>query len=384
MPLLPIEQTVTQQFKDVFNTSAQAVVRAPGRVNLIGEYTDLNNGYVLPMAIDRYLAAAVKKRRDRQIRVHAMEFDQTLHLELDHLEKNDHSFQEYITGCLWALMKKGYALQGFDAVISGEIPIGAGLSSSAALELAMLKTAAFASGFSFDPIEMAEVARLAENQWVGVSCGIMDQLTTAAGVAGHALLIDCATLELSFCPVPKNTSVIILDTDTRRGLVDSAYNERRQQCFNAARIMDIAYLRHADERLLHRFKPQMDGQTFLRAHHVIQENERVLATAKAMAKGDVKTIGCLMNQSHESLKHDFQVTNPELNHIVDCSVLQPSCLGARMTGAGFGGCAVALVQKGAENNFINAVTACYTEKTGLTPRIYVCNPSDGVTLNELK
>ncbi|MCG8640530.1 MAG: galactokinase [Desulfobacterales bacterium] len=379
-----LEHTVTKHFYDRFNHAPQALVLAPGRVNLIGEYTDLNNGFVLPVAIDRYLAMVVKKRTDEKVVIHSVDFDETVCLDLDRLEKNNHSFQEYISGCLWALGQKGFSVKGFDAVIAGNIPIGAGLSSSAALELATLRAAAYSGGFTFDAIKMAGIARFAENRWVGVNCGIMDQLMSAAGIKGHALLIDCSTLELNACPVPDGVSVIILDTDTRRGLVDSAYNERREQCLCAAEIMGVSSLRQADETLLAESKNRMDDLIYNRARHVILENARVLSTARAMKRDDAATMGRLMKESHDSLDHLFEVTSPALNDIVACSIQQSACLGARMTGAGFGGCAVALVKKGLEDDFIRSVTACYGEKTGLTPGIYICSPSEGVTLKELK
>lgn len=383
MSQIQIEQKIINHYQERFGAKPQALILAPGRVNLIGEYTDLNNGYVLPMAIDRYLTMGVGQREDQKICVHSIDFQDTINIDLDRLEKQDHSFREYITGCMWVLKEKGYPIKGFNAVISGNIPIGAGLSSSAALELAIIRAAAFSADFEFDQIEMARIAQLAENNWVGVSCGIMDQVMSAAGKEGHALLIDCNDLTLTSVPVPEKTSVIILDTNTRRGLVDSAYNERRTQCFEAAKIMGVPFLRDATLNMLEQAESMMDHATFKRAKHVILENQRVLDTVKAMRKGNAVTMGQLMNQSHESLKTDFQVSSQSLDSMVACSVDHPACFGARMTGAGFGGCALALIDQDKQKKFIEKVSQCYRNETGLTPRLYGCKPSSGVTLKKL-
>ncbi len=378
-----IELTTLKQFESRFGEGAQAIIFAPGRVNLIGEYTDLNHGFVLPMAIDRYLVLAVRKRSDSRICAYSVDFDELIFLEIDNLEKEKHSFQEYLSGCIWALKEKGYPVRGFDCVIKGNIPIGAGLSSSAALEMAILRAASFAGGFSFNSVEMAKLGQYAENNWVGVNCGIMDQIISSAGKQDHALKIDCSDLSFEKCPMPPETSVIILDTTTRRDLVDSAYNERRDQCFNAAKIMGVSFLGEADMSLLEKNRSKLSELEFKRAHHVISEDDRVIETANAMKNEDAFTMGKLMNISHESLRYDFEVTSLALDTIVACSQADDACYGARMTGAGFGGCALALVDADKQAEFIENVNKCYRSKTGLTPKIYICKPSDGVILKDL-
>ncbi len=378
-----IEATILNQFKTRFKSSAEAIIHAPGRVNLIGEYTDLNHGFVLPMAIDRYLTIAVRKRSDSTICAYSVDFDESITLEIDNLEREKHSFQEYLSGCIWALKENGYPVFGFDCVIKGNIPIGAGLSSSAALEMAILRAASFAAGFPFNKVEMAKLGQFAENNWVGVNCGIMDQIISSAGKQDHALKIDCNDLSYEKCPMPPETSVIILDTTTRRELIDSAYNERREQCFNAAKIMGVSFLGKADMSLLEKSKSKLSELEFKRAHHVISENIRVIETANAMKNEDATTMGKLMNISHESLRYDFEVTSLALDTIVACSQSDDACYGARMTGAGFGGCALALVDADKEAKFIENVNKCYRSKTGLTPKIYICKPSEGVTLKVL-
>lgn len=378
-----LKNKVVEKFTSEFGVTPNILVKAPGRVNLIGEYTDLNHGYVLPMAIDRYLVAAVKKRKDRLINVFSMDYNEKKEINLDNLTRGLHSWNDYIAACMWVLKKHDYPLNGFDCVIAGNVPVGAGLSSSAALELAMLRAASWNSGFQWNSVVMAKLGQLAENEWVGVKCGIMDQIISSAGKENHALLIDCEDLSLKACPIPDNASVIILDTTTRRGLVDSAYNDRREQCFEAAKTLNVPYLRDATLPMLEKLSNQMSEKRFKCAKHVITENNRVLETATAMVSQDSKRLGELMVESHISLRDDFDVSGKALNAIVDCAMENPFCFGARMTGAGFAGCAVALVQKGEEQRFIREVSDKYQKKMGDRPQLYVCQASDGVLIEVL-
>ncbi|MEA3310451.1 MAG: galactokinase family protein, partial [Chloroflexota bacterium] len=218
---MSLPAAVTLIFAERFDEPPAFLVRAPGRVNLIGEHTDYNAGFVLPMAIDRALWIALRPRSDRRVSVHSLDFDETAEFELDALEQQDAGWVEYLKGVAWALQEAGYALRGWEGMLSGDVPSGAGLSSSAALELATARAFASVSAFPWDPVEMALLAQRAENEWVGVNCGIMDQLISAAGQAGHALLIDCRSLALTPVPLPPETVVVVLDTNTRRGLVAS-------------------------------------------------------------------------------------------------------------------------------------------------------------------
>jgi len=379
-----LNKRVLKTYGKKFEVSPDALVSAPGRVNLIGEYTDFNRGFVLPMAIDRYLVMALGKREDEIIRVISEDFKEETSVDINALAKKEkHSWGDYISGSIWALKKNGCNVHGFNCVISGNIPVGAGLSSSAALEMAVLRAASWISGIPWNQTEMAKLGQLAENRWVGVNCGIMDQLTSSAGKKGHALLIDCETLSVQPCPVPE-ISVLVMDTATRRNLVASAYNERRQQCLTAAGKMGLSSLRGADMALLEKNRSCMDADTSNRAEHVIKENIRVLDAVQAMEKNDPRKLGKLIYKSHESLRDCFDVSSPALNDIVECSMEEPACFGARMTGAGFGGCAIALTEKGKEQEFIRNVSLCYEKKTGLEPAIYVCSPSDGVAVKTLK
>jgi galactokinase len=280
----------------------------------------------------------------------------------------------------YQLQKAGHDLKGFDAVMTGDVPRGAGLSSSAAVELATARAFAAVSGFTWDAAVMAKISQKAENEWVGVNCGIMDQMASAACRAGYALFLDCRSLEYQFAPLPENISVVILDTSTRRGLVDSAYNERRNQCEEAARWFGVKALRDVSVDEFEKKRGGLREVVTKRARHIITENARVLEAVQVMKAGNVKRLGQLFNASHASLRDDFEVTNEALNQIVACAQEQPACYGARMTGAGFGGCAVALVREENTREFASAVLAAYKQMSGLDASVYVCKASEGASL----
>lgn len=372
-----LQDRVCAHFEQCFGTSPAWVVRAPGRVNLIGGHTDYNDGFVLPMAIDRAVWIALQARDDRLVRVHSLDFDGTAAFSLDDLRRGPGSWVEYLKGVAWALQEAGHALRGWEGLLAGDVPIGAGLSSSAALEMAAARAFAAVSGLPWDPAAMARLGQKAENRWVGVNCGIMDQLISAAGRAGHALLIDCRSLELQPVPLPPGTAVVVLDTDTRRGLVDSAYNERRAQCEAAARFFGVPALRDVGPEQLAARAVSLDETVRRRARHVVGENARTRQAAAAMRRGDAATLGRLMQASHASLRDDFEVSSEALNTMVDCATQQAGCYGARMTGAGFGGCAVALVQAQGAAASAQATAGCYQAATGRSPQVYLCRATDG-------
>ncbi len=372
--LLP--DKITAEFTQRFASPPSAIVRAPGRVNLIGEHTDYNDGFVLPMAIDRAIWIALRPRPDRTMVVHSLDFAETAQFNLDRLEKQA-GWSEYLKGVAWALQEKGYALDGWEGVVSGDVPIGAGLSSSAAWEMAAARAFACTSGFEWNAAQMALLGQRAENRWVGVNCGIMDQMISAAGQADHALLIDCRSLETQAAPLPPNTAIVVLDTATRRGLVDSAYNERRAQCEAVAKSFNVKALRDVTLEQLAEKRDQLDRVAYRRAQHVIGENARTLQAVDAMQRGDAIELGQLMQLSHMSLRDDFEVSSRELNSMVQCAERQTGCYGARMTGAGFGGCAVALVRANAAEAFSVGVAAEYEAATGLKPNVYVCRATNG-------
>ncbi len=376
---MSLKDQVIADFTQRFGAPPDVVVRAPGRVNLIGEHTDYNEGFVMPLAIDRHTWIALRPRSDGTVFLHSMDHDASCTFGLAQLSK-DRGWQEYPKSVAWALHDAGYTLTGWEGTTICDVPLGAGLSSSASFELAIAKAFAEVSGFPWDAPKMALISQQAENQWVGVNCGIMDQMISAVGQADHAVLIDCRSLEATPLPLPSGTSVVILDTTTRRGLVDSAYNERRQQCEEAAAFFGVKMLRDVTLDQFTARADQLSDTTRRRAQHVISENERTVAAADAMQRGDAVALGQLMNESHDSLRDDFEVTNQELNEIVDRSREIEGCLGARMTGAGFGGCAVALVQSERAADFVASVTAAYHDATGLLPSAYVCQASDGASV----
>ncbi|MBI5951135.1 MAG: galactokinase [Chloroflexi bacterium] len=369
-----------QSFSTYFNAKPEFIVRAPGRVNLIGEHTDYNDGFVLPMAIDRAVWMALTPRTDLTVRIRSLDLEVDSAFDLHSLTKGE-GWIEYIKGVAFELQKDGYDLRGFNAVMTGDVPRGAGLSSSAAVELATARAFASASGFDWDAAHMARVSQKAENQWVGVNCGIMDQMASAATREGYALFLDCRTLEYQHAPLPENTAVVILDTSTRRGLVDSAYNERRSQCEEAARWFGAKALRDVSVDDLKKGSG-LSEVVMKRARHIVTENARVLEAVQMMKADNVKRLGDLFNASHASLRDDFEVTNEALNQIVECAQEQSSCYGARMTGAGFGGCAVALVKEKDAREFTDAVAVAYKRKSGLDASVYVCKASAGAGVIE--
>ena len=372
---------LSQQFNFHFNSKPDFIVRAPGRVNLIGEHTDYNDGFVLPMAIDRGVWIALSPREDGKVRIFSLDLEAETAFELHSLTRNG-GWIEYPKGIASELMKAGYELKGFDAVMTGDVPRGAGLSSSAAVELAVARAFSAVSGFEWNAPVMAKLAQKAENEWVGVNCGIMDQMASAACKEGYALFLDCRSLEIQHAPLPKGISVVILDTSTRRGLVDSAYNERRSQCEEAARWFGAKALRDVSVKDLEKWKTGsgLSEVAFRRARHIVTENTRVLEAINAMRNGNVKRLGELFNASHDSLRDDFEVTNDALNIMVECAQEQSSCYGARMTGAGFGGCALALVMEEKAGEFVDTVSSAYRQKTGLEASIYVCKASEGANV----
>ena len=380
---MPLEKNdVAERFAERFDTPPQLVVRSPGRVNLIGEHTDYNDGFVLPLAMDRAIWIALRPRDDRRVVVHSIDYDESQEFSLDGLTHAKAGWVEYLKGTADALQQAGHRLCGFEGVLMGDVPLGAGLSSSAALEMATARAFAAVSDLPWDPIAMAKLGQQAENQWIGVNCGIMDQLISAAGKADHALLIDCRSLETQPVPFPEGVAVVVLDTSTRRGLVDSKYNERRAQCELAADFFNVKALRDVELDLFQRLAADLDETTQRRALHVITENDRTLQAVEAMRRGETCALGILMNKSHESLRDDYEVSSDALNAMVEVAKTHEACLGARMTGAGFGGCAMALINAKSADDFVKHTAAGYQKETGHTPAIYVCQATDGAEVVE--
>jgi galactokinase len=375
-----VRERVAAAFRARHGEPPALVARGPGRVNLIGEHTDYNDGFVLPMAIEHAAWIALRPRDDGRIVIRSLDFDEEVEFDANEPVRGGPGWGEYLKGTAWAIRGAGHRLRGWEGVLAGDVPVGAGLSSSAALELATARACAAVSGVEWDAPAMALLCQKAENEWVGVRCGIMDQMISAVGEADHAVLIDCRSLALRPVPLPAGTVVVVMDTATRRGLVASAYNERREQCEAAAAFFGVPALRDVTPAQIEAARGGMDPLTWRRARHVVTENDRTLRAAEAMGRGDARELGALMDLSHASLRDDFEVSSPELDRIVEIARARAGCLGARMTGAGFGGCAVALVEEAAAPGFLGAVPAEYRERTGLEPALYATGASAGASL----
>lgn len=377
---MTLEEKVSRGFQEKFGTAPQLIAKAPGRVNLIGEHTDYNDGFVLPMAIDRAIWIALRPRPDQEVHLTSLDYGDTAVFNLDNVSKGEKHWIEYVKGVAWALQQEGHALQGWEGIMTGNIPRGSGLSSSAGLELATARAFTAVSNLTWNAPQMARLSQKAENQWVGVNCGIMDQMIAAVGQKGQAVLIDCRTLDTQAVPLPQGTAVVVLDTGTRRGLVDSAYNERRQQCEAAAQYFGVPALRDVTVAEFLEMESQLEALIRKRARHVVTENQRTVNAAHAMKIDDAPMLGQLMNDSHTSLRDDFEVSCQELDVMVEIAQAQPSCYGARMTGAGFGGCAVALINQFEADEFVQIVAAAYEAQSAHKPNVYVCAASQGATI----
>ncbi|MBI6217770.1 galactokinase [Proteus sp. DFP240708] len=379
---------VTRSFSSIFGYAPTHFIQAPGRVNLIGEHTDYNDGFVLPCAINYQMVVAAAKREDNIIRVIAVDYQNEVdEFSLDNTIEflPNKMWANYVRGVIHFLQQDNYSFHGMDIAISGNVPQGAGLSSSAALEVAIGQTLKTLYQLPISQKEIALNGQKAENQFVGCNCGIMDQLISACGEENHALLIDCRSLETSAVTMPENMVVMIINTNKKRGLVDSEYNTRRQQCEEAAQILNVTALRDATLEDLLAKKALMSDVVYRRARHVITENSRTLEAADALREGDLTTLSQLMMQSHHSMRDDFEITVKEVDSLVEIvkSVIGDRG-GVRMTGGGFGGCVVALVTPDLVDKVIDSVKAQYEAKTGLKETIYVCSASQGAGYSEAK
>lgn len=372
--------TIQSAFQNIFSIQPTNAFRAPGRVNLIGEHTDYNDGFVLPMAIDREVQIAARVRDDRVVRMCAVDFGNALSafsLDAPIAHDDQNRWSNYVRGVAWALQSRGIIIPGFDLAIQGNVPLGSGLSSSAALEVCAAVTFVEMASLKINRVEIAQLCQQAESEFVGVKCGIMDQFISALAQEGHALLIDCRDLSYRAVPLPQDVSVIVCDTGKRRGLVDSEYNNRRSECEQAAAKLGVKALRDVSIDELNRHEKDLPAIVFKRARHVVAENKRVLQAIDAAKRNDSQAFGVLMNESHVSLKNDYEVSCAELDTMVEIARRQPGCFGARLTGAGFGGCTVSLVADDSALAFVEHVAREYRERTKLEPSIYVCHASAG-------
>jgi galactokinase len=380
MTMASLSSKARTAFFNAYRCDAQRVVQAPGRVNLIGEHTDYNDGFVLPCAIDRATVVALSPRRDRRVRALALDWScqqDEFDLREPIVRHPSMAWANYVRGMVLQLLKAHPSLPGMDLAITGNVPQGAGLSSSASLQVAL--GAAFRAAGALagvDSVDLALMAQRAENEFVGCQCGIMDQLVSACGVAGHALLIDCRSLTCLPVRMPEGTAVLIAHSMVERGLVDSLYNERRQMCEQAARHLGVAALRDAQLDQLE--AARLPDVLHRRARHVITENERTLQTAQALEAGDLRRVSQLMAGSHRSMRDDFEITVPAVDQLVGViGEAMGGEGGCRMTGGGFGGCVVALMPSELVPTVMRAIERGYRSPQDLSAAVFVCQPSAG-------
>ncbi len=372
-----LKKLVQQRFEEKFGEQPAFVIRAPGRVNLIGEHTDYNDGFVMPMAIDRAVWLAIRPREDGRVSAHSLEMDDPIDFEISNLGKPGQGWGEYVKGVTWALLEEGFELSGWEGVLTSDIPVGAGLSSSAALEMATAMAFMAISNTEWNAPQMARIGQRAENDWAGANTGIMDQMISASAAQDHALMIDCRDLSTQLVPLPPKTSIVILDTMTRHTHTGSGYNDRRNECEAAAKHFGVEFLRDLDKVTLQKNSIGLDKTLLRRAIHVVSENDRVIQAMSAMQNQDPHIMGLFMNASHDSLRDNFEVTNRDLDLMAALAQETKGCYGARMTGGGFGGCVVALVQEEQAERFATEVAADYFNVTDMQPHIYICKATGG-------
>ncbi len=378
-----MSQALITTFHQLYAAMPDGLASAPGRVNLIGEFTDYNLGYVFPAALNFRTQVLFRARADQQIVVHSQNYPgESDRFSLQQpIVAGPSQWGNYVRAVAYVLQQAGLPLTGADLLIDSDVPQGAGLSSSAALEVAIGGAFNQLSALSLTPAQLALFGQQAENQFMHCQCGIMDQMISAQATAGHALLLDCETLATRAVPIPADLALVIINSNYPRKLVDSEYNGRRQDCEQAAAVMGVASLRDATMDLLLHHKNAMTAQQFKRAHHVISENARVLATVEALEHSDMAQLHLLMQASHQSLRDDFEVTVPPTDGLVEiCQTALGSKGAVRMTGGGFGGAILCLCARDDVALVQQAVAAQYQARFGLQADLYVCQAGAGLTV----
>lgn len=389
---MDIPTRLTRLFQEEYGRACDHIARAPGRVNLLGEHVDYNGGFVLPAAIDRATYAAFSPAGSDAISVRAVDFDQAARFSTQTLmtkTQTDRSplpgWAEYPAGVAWSLSEHGQAIRGMQALFASDVPRGAGLSSSASVELAFAVAWMALGGWSLPPMELALLCQRAENQYVGVRCGIMDQFASACGEMDRLLLLDCRSLEYRTLPLPRGVDIIIADTTVRHAHASGAYNDRRAACEEALRLLQqnlpgIQSLRDVSLDDFNRLAATLPPLIEKRARHVVEEIDRTLRAVQLLEGGDLAGFGLAMNACHASLRDLYEVSCPEADVMVRIAQSLPGCYGARLTGGGFGGCTVNLVERRHTEAFVEALGVAYLSETGLHPEIYVCAASAGAGL----
>jgi galactokinase len=378
-----MQRDLQTAFRERFGGAA-SVYRAPGRVNLIGEHTDYNQGFVMPVAIDLSCWVAIGLRDDRKLVIYSEDVADTAEVDLSNTEvRPTRIWSDYPIGVAVLLQQAGHRLEGANLYIRGEVPLGSGLSSSAALEVSVGYALLQASGHAIDLVQLALLCQRAENEFVGARCGIMDQFTACHGQAGHALMLDCRSLEYRPLRLPDNISLVICNTMVKHALASNEYNLRRSECEEVVRRLaevmpHVRALRDVTVNRLEENRSLLTPVLYQRARHIVTENDRVQSAAAALETGNPAAFGELMRESHRSLRDDYQVSCSELDVMVEIASLQPGVYGARMTGGGFGGCTINLVAREHSTEFKKQVAEAYHSATGHEPSIYLCQASQGV------
>lgn len=380
-------QLVKAKFKEVFGPGGGKItlVRAPGRVNLIGEHTDYNDGFVLPIAIDQEIITAFQPRLDNSVCLYSYNFSSSHQFSLNEIKyETEEGWANYVKGVIHVFQERGIKLSGMNTILEGDIPIGAGLSSSAAIEVATAIGLQLLSGFTMEPAEMVKLCQEAENEFVGVNCGIMDQFVSLLGKKDKALFLDCRSLDYELVPLPspEDLRIVICNTGVRRELTSSEYNKRRRECQEGVshlkkRLPGIKALRDVTLEDFEKHGDCLPEMIKRRCEHIVKENDRVIQSVALLKKGNLRRFGSLMNESHQSLKDNYEVSCRELDLMVDIALDINGVLGARMTGAGFGGCTVNLVEVGKVERFQETVKEKYGKETGTAPEIYILRAEEG-------
>ena len=380
MSATPLERA-RAGFEQAFGQAPQCLSRAPARVNLIGEHTDYNEGFAMPIAIDRETVVAAVLRADDLIEVLACDLDgarAAFRVGDAAQVENSPQWLRYVQGMVAVLREQGLAVGGATLAIAGNVPQGAGLSSSASLEMAVGQALSALNGWRIPPTDMALAGQRAENVYAGCRCGVLDQLASSLGQRGHALLMDCRSLQVQPIPLPPQVAVIVVDSKVQRGLVDSEYNLRRQQCEAAARGLGVKSLRQVDEALWNRLGATLDPVVQRRARHIISDSRRCEQSAEALRRGDLREMGRLMRESHASMRDDFEITVPAIDALADLlNATIGEAGGARMTGGGFGGCVIALAPQAMVDEIRSALASGYRSPAGMAAEVHLCAASDG-------
>jgi galactokinase len=380
-----LAKIIELKFKELFNETP-LIIRSPGRVNLIGEHTDYNMGFVLPAAIDKAIYFAITPRNDDDCVVFALDINEEYKFGINNLKKSEKSWPNYLMGVVEQLNVSGYSLKGFNCVFGGNIPMGAGLSSSAALEAGLAFALNYIFNFGIDKLKLVKMAQKAENKFVGVECGIMDQFISLFGKSGNVLRLDCRSLEYNYFPFNfENISIVLFDTCVSHSLAFSEYNQRRKECDEGLKVIQKDFhhfqnLRDVSIDLLNENKAKLNKIIYKRCEYVIRENERVLKACTALENHDLTAFGSLMYKTHEGLSKNYEVSCKELDFLVDLTKDNPHVFGSRMMGGGFGGCTINLIENDSIESVNKMIAAEYNKRFNIEAKIYVTKISNGTNI----